>query len=513
MKLAGLSTVLFFLVMQTAMGAGPVRPQAGTRFEQQEAERQYCRAHSGQGLVAAPPACTTPTNEDHKFVSWVGTDRNAVSGSIGARLKECRDYVNIIYRRRAELTTVRQAAIVELPAPPADQNAYQNYQALIAKNQQSARTLKAQLENLKKQIEQDRDPAKKAQATYQGMYARYMTPNATSTMALSGCYQGQSNHFANYVDRLKRDFDQAVALSESLLGEVRAEYTRNSNRLNALARAEAQAATLLGRMGSMKSGAPNAEGNVDNTPPGCIAEDPHSCPNATVQSARPGAGGVSAPARRPVTDKELSEGGCQDRGACPDLVRQLENTPRVAQNPPGAQAVKTALAAQGGGVEAGATAKSSASGAVQLGQDAEAQAAKAAGRANWSNQKVVGTNAVSAPTDWQQVDAATKALTGQNAVSSGNEAAYNNFVQRNLATNSTQQDDYGIKLQRAINATSYNLYGSEMAAEENPGRYPTVYQDGVVGPRTRTAVEFYYADEARRQIFLEQLRLQGISLQ
>lgn len=68
------------------------------------------------------------------------------------------------------------------------------------------------------------------------------------------------------------------------------------------------------------------------------------------------------------------------------------------------------------------------------------------------------------------------------------------------------RDDYALRLQAAINATSTDYNG------EGIGPAPSVYQDGVIGSRTRGAVQYYMSDPDRRAVFLENLRAYGIEI-
>lgn len=67
------------------------------------------------------------------------------------------------------------------------------------------------------------------------------------------------------------------------------------------------------------------------------------------------------------------------------------------------------------------------------------------------------------------------------------------------------QSDYALRVQAALNATAMDMNG------ESVGTAPSVYQDGVVGSRTRGAIDYYMSDPTRKALFLQHLRSYGIT--
>ncbi len=75
-----------------------------------------------------------------------------------------------------------------------------------------------------------------------------------------------------------------------------------------------------------------------------------------------------------------------------------------------------------------------------------------------------------------------------------------------LASNQIQVRslDDALRLQRAINATSMEVNGADSIG-------PSVYQDGIVGSRTKSAVYLMQSDSAYREVFLRALRREGLA--
>lgn len=81
-------------------------------------------------------------------------------------------------------------------------------------------------------------------------------------------------------------------------------------------------------------------------------------------------------------------------------------------------------------------------------------------------------------------------------------ADVDNFIYQ---AKSSGQRDYALRLQAALNETAMLMNG------EGVGSAPSVFQDGVIGSRTRGAIDYYMSDPARREIFLRNLQAYGIS--
>ncbi|MGZ3705824.1 MAG: hypothetical protein ACXWP1_07805 [Bdellovibrionota bacterium] len=72
---------------------------------------------------------------------------------------------------------------------------------------------------------------------------------------------------------------------------------------------------------------------------------------------------------------------------------------------------------------------------------------------------------------------------------------------------SSDRSDYALRVQAAINATAMEENG------ETNGPAPSVFQDGIIGSRTRGALNYYLSDPSQKDTFLRNLAAYGITIQ
>jgi hypothetical protein len=108
-----------------------------------------------------------------------------------------------------------------------------------------------------------------------------------------------------------------------------------------------------------------------------------------------------------------------------------------------------------------------------------------------------------APSSWKAYDDYKVAISAPNKITDPNLGQYyGNFLSSNSVRVSTEED--ALRLQKAINATSMQVNGVDST------RGISVYQDGLVGSRTMSAVYMMQNDPAYRDVFLANLRRQGL---
>ncbi len=106
------------------------------------------------------------------------------------------------------------------------------------------------------------------------------------------------------------------------------------------------------------------------------------------------------------------------------------------------------------------------------------------------------------PPDWAAYDRYKESIGAPNIVRGVDlDNEYASF----LATNQIQvrSVEDALRLQRAINASSIYVNGPESNG-------PSVYQDGVIGQRTKSAIFLMQSDSAYRDVFLRELRREGL---